>query len=194
VELTPEQLDRARRGDRAARTLLVETYQQRVFAVCRALAGSDATDCAQDTFVKVLRYLDRYDVNRPVAFGAYVLRIARNVCLDRARSARISKYADADIDAMPGGGLPDLALAAEQRAARVRDAVLALPTDQRAAVALRMWGELEYEQIAEIEGVAIGTIRSRLSRARDALRDALEHRLDGGPRLDRPEEGNADAG
>ena len=56
-------------------------------------------------------------------------------------------------------------------------AVLALPADQRSAIALRIWGELDYQEIAEIEGVPVGTIRSRLARARDALHVALNKEL-----------------
>jgi RNA polymerase sigma-70 factor (ECF subfamily) len=162
MELSHDQLIRARRGDRAAQGELIRVYQDRVYAVCRALVGGDAEDCAQDVFLKVLAALPRF-VPGPVPLGAFVLRVARNHCIDRLRTRRVSA---ADPDGIEGGRRADEGL----RAGEVRAAVARLPEEQRAAVALRTWGELEYEEIAAIEGVPVGTIRSRLSRAREALR------------------------
>ena len=73
------------------------------------------------------------------------------------------------MDRIAGGPVPDLQLMEVQRAEQIRAAVLALPAEQR----LRIWGELDYEQISAIEDVPVGTIRSRLARARDALRATL---------------------
>jgi RNA polymerase sigma-70 factor, ECF subfamily len=173
VELTTDEIDRARRGDRAARARLVAVYQDRIYAVCRALAGEDAYDCAQDSLVKILTALDRYDIRSATPFGAFAVRIARNTCIDRARSARVRLRGEPPRELPDRAPGPIAAIASSERDERVRAAVLALPDDQRVAIALRLWGELEYEQIAELEGVPIGTIRSRLSRARDALRDRL---------------------
>jgi RNA polymerase sigma-70 factor (ECF subfamily) len=168
MELSAQEIARARRGEPSARSLLIRTYQDRVYAVCRALAGQDAFDCAQDTFVKVLTQLDRFDTARSVPLGAFIIRIARNTCIDRARVASTQRR----ILATHGTELlheesPD------PRTSQIRAAVLELPAEQRSAIALRIWGELDYEQIAEIEGVPIGTIRSRLARARDALATLL---------------------
>jgi len=173
MELSTDEIERARRGERAARARLVALYQARVYAVCRALAGDDAYDCAQDALVKVLLGLERFDTRDARPLGAFVLRIARNVCIDRARSARVRTRTDASLHQVTGGAVPDRQLIDAERAEQIRGAVLALPADQRAAIGLRIWGELEYEQIAEIEGVPVGTIRSRLARARDALRLVL---------------------
>lgn len=170
MELSREELARAQRGDLAARARLVAVYHSRVFAVCRALARDDGADCAHDTFVKVLSQLERFDDTARAPFGAFILRVARNICIDRARRANVRRPIDLDVDAI---ARPDRSSLDPERVEQVRAAVLALPDDQRIAVALRMWGDLEYHQIAEIEGVPIGTIRSRLSRARDALRAAL---------------------
>jgi RNA polymerase sigma-70 factor (ECF subfamily) len=176
MELSTEEIEGARRGERAARARLIEVYQARVYAVCRALAGEDAYDCAQDTLVRVLTGLARFDTRDRRPLGAFILRIARNVCIDRARSTRVRARSEASVGPSVGGAVPDRQLMDAERAEQVRACVLALPADQRAAVGLRIWGELDYEQIAEIEDVPIGTIRSRLARARDALRIALGER------------------
>lgn len=170
MDLLPEQLARARRGDREALAQLVRHYQHRVIAVCIAFAGADGEDCAQDALVKVLRAVNRFDPDRGQSLDAWVMVIARRVCIDRARAARVVRRADLDLERHPGAGdgAPTRA-----RDADVRRAVLALPDDQRTVIALRMWGELAYDEIAELEGVPVGTVRSRLARARDALRGAL---------------------
>lgn len=169
MELEGAEIDRARRGEPSARALLIRTYQDRVYAVCRALAGEDARDCAQETFLKVLTGLDRFDTSRPTPLGAFIIRIARNICFDRARTASTQRR----ILAMHGDQLIPVDAPTDPRSEAIRAAVLALPADQRAAIALRIWGELDYQEIAEIESVPVGTVRSRLARARDALQLAL---------------------
>jgi RNA polymerase sigma-70 factor, ECF subfamily len=172
MEPSAELIERACRGDREAHGSLIRIYQARVYAVCRAFAGPDAEDCAQDTLLKLLTSLDRFDRSAGATLGAFALRIARNVCIDRARSARVRAGAAADPERVASSARTD-ALGDVQQDELVRAAVLGLPDDQRAAVALRIWGELDYLEIAAIEDVPIGTVRSRLARARDALRQAL---------------------
>jgi RNA polymerase sigma-70 factor (ECF subfamily) len=178
VELTADEIERASDGDREAQHRLVATYQTRVFALCVALAGEDAEDVAQEALVHGLRRLRTFSPNGPATLATFLLRIARNLCTDRARSARLRLAGDADLDRIAGGARVDHALATARGAERVRGAVLALPEDQRSAIALRIWGELDYAEIAAIEGVPVGTIRSRLSRARDALRETLGSQLE----------------
>lgn len=173
MEPSADLIDRARRGDRSAQQSLVEAYQARVFAVCTAMGGSDAEDLAQETLLRALTVLRTFDPRGPARLSTFVLRIARNLCIDRARSARARMTDDSDVDRLPGGVASHAQLISDGDAEHVRRAILALPADQRAAVVLRIWGELEYAEIAAIEGVPLGTIRSRLARARDALSDAL---------------------
>jgi RNA polymerase sigma-70 factor (ECF subfamily) len=178
VELTADEIFRARDGDREAQHRLVAAYQVRVFALCVALAGEDAEDIAQEALLHGLRRLRAFDPRGPATLATYLLRIARNLCIDRARSARLRLGGDADLDRVADGARIDDALATARGAERIRRAVLTLPEDQRSAIALRIWGELDYAEIAAIEGVPVGTIRSRLSRARDALRETLGSHLE----------------
>jgi RNA polymerase sigma-70 factor (ECF subfamily) len=174
MELARDLVARARSGDREAQAAFVAIYQDRVYAVCLALAGSDGEDCAQDTLVAALAGLRRFDPDAPGRLGTFVLQIARNRCVDRARSARVRTWSDVEVDELGGSG--DVAadrLSRARDAEVVRRAVLELADDQRAVIALRTWGELEYDEIAAILGVPIGTVRSRLARAREALRARL---------------------
>ncbi|MEP6859947.1 MAG: sigma-70 family RNA polymerase sigma factor [Deltaproteobacteria bacterium] len=157
-----------------AQGAFVEVYQQRVYAVCVALAGADAEDCAQDALLAALLGLGRFDPHGPARLGTFVLRIARNRCIDRARSAHVRASRDAsdpDRLVVVAGAVAQLVRADDHET--VRAAVLELPDDQRTAIVLQLWGELEYGEIAEIVGVPIGTVRSRLARAKETLRARL---------------------
>lgn len=174
MELDREDVVRARSGDRTAQAAFVAMYQDRVHAVCVALAGPDAEDCAQEALLAALVGLGRFDDDGAARLGTFVLRIARNRCIDRSRSARVRSRPDAiEVDRLAGGVTADVSLDAARHAEAVRLAVLALPDDQRTVVALRTWGELEYDEIASILDIPIGTVRSRLARARETLRARL---------------------
>src|SRR5262249_44443707 len=87
-ELDRATLSRCRRGDARAFRALVERYQDRVFALCLALAGSDAEDLTQETFVRVHGAIRSFDPDGPARLGAWILTIARRLCTDRARGRR----------------------------------------------------------------------------------------------------------
>ena len=164
-----------RRGDRAAQRALVECYQDRVYALCFALAGvGDADDLAQETFVRVFGAIGRFDGARDASLGAWVLTIARRLCVDRSRSARVrSETAAGDIERASSRPNPEEELDSARRQREIVKALEQLPDVERAAVALRAWDGLDYEEIAAIEEVPVGTIRSRLNRARTRLRELL---------------------
>jgi RNA polymerase sigma-70 factor (ECF subfamily) len=167
-----------RSGDAAAFRRLVERHQQPVYALCVALAGADGEDLAQETFLRVLGALDGFDPAGPATLRSWILTIARRLCHDRAR--HVGRGVEI-MPAQPADAADERAGPEEQAHAaslgrRVRAAVAALPAEQRVVIALREWEGLDYEEIAAIEGVPVGTIRSRLARARAALREALAER------------------
>ena len=170
-ELDAGMVARCRRGDPAALRVLIERYQDRVHGLCYAMAGgADADDLTQETFVRVLRAIAKFDGDGAATLGTWILTIARRQCQDRVRSARFRHEIAVDaVEAVSERLPPDEALDEARRDQRLRAAVARLPEEQRAAMALRAWGELEYEEIAAVEGVPIGTVRSRLSRARASL-------------------------
>jgi RNA polymerase sigma-70 factor (ECF subfamily) len=170
-ELDRATLERCRRGNAEAFRALVRAYQDRVFGLCVALAGADGEDLAQETFVRVHGSIKQFEPQGPAALSTWILKIARRLCIDRARGARV-RLAAPEVE-VASNATPEHAVSARQTGDRLRAAIAALPEDQRAVIALREWDGLEYEAIAEIEGVPVGTIRSRLARAREALRTAL---------------------
>jgi RNA polymerase sigma-70 factor (ECF subfamily) len=172
-ELDNLTLVRCQRGEARAFRTLVERYQDRVYGLCVALAGPDAEDLAQETFVRVHASVGAFDAAGPAPLSGWILTIARRLCADRARKRqRHARLAPLAPEREPAPRV-DGALEAAERARAVRAAVAALPEEQRAVVALQAWDGLDYEQIAAIERVPVGTVRSRLARAKQALKRAL---------------------
>jgi RNA polymerase sigma-70 factor (ECF subfamily) len=164
-------VERAKRGDRSAFGRLLRRHQRRVFALgLRWLRNADdADDLVQETFVRAWQALHRFDESRP--FAPWLLTIAAN----RARTMAARARPGEEIDEETAWHGPSPADDAESSAlARdVRAAVAALPEEQRVVLHLRAVEELSYREIADALDVPIGTVMSRLSRARETLRKRL---------------------
>lgn len=152
--------------------MLVGHYRPSVVRTAFGLVGSleRAEDVAQDVFMRVWRKLPSYVETG--AFRSWLQRITVNVAIDALR--RQPELVELDPEVADHDPRPEqLALRAEGQA-RLRQAVMALPPKARAALVLREFEELSYQEIAEALQVPMGTVMSRLNYARRALRQALE--------------------
>jgi RNA polymerase sigma-70 factor (ECF subfamily) len=174
-EVDDATLARAAAGERAAGGRLVECYQRRVFAlVSRMLVGRDRAvieDVAQDTFLAVLRRLRRFDPGGPARLSTWILTIAARRAIDELRRRRPVPLADLDI---PGGMHADASARRRELLAALDTALAELSPELRAAFVLREYHDLDYAEIASALAIDLGTVKSRLSRSRAALRAALE--------------------
>jgi RNA polymerase sigma-70 factor (ECF subfamily) len=165
-------LARSRRGDLDAFERLVRAHQDRVYGLAYRITGNheDANDAAQDAFVKAFQALRQF--REDAAFSTWLHRVATNAALDLVRRRPASPPADLPLDlAAPGGPEDDAHRHEVQR--RVYAALGRLPAEFRVAVVLRDLQGLAYDEIARVLRVPIGTVRSRISRAREALRGQL---------------------
>lgn len=174
-------------GSRAAFEKLVLRHKDRVFTTCCRILGNyeDADETAQETFVKVFRALKRFRMES--AFSTWLFRIAVNTCKNRLKSAefrnrkmRVSIHPSQNPgDEAPGMELrdqnpgPDDFLEKKQKARLIQQAVDALPHDQRAVIVLRDIQGFSYEDISNITGDPLGTVKSKISRARQRVRNRL---------------------
>ena len=175
----------ARAGDTQAFRRLVEMHMRAVHAIAFRMLGNhdDADDVAQETFVRAWEALGRYDS----AFSVYTwLRtIATRLCLNELekRKRRRTDGSAALEDVSESVAAPAEDAAGEIDAARTRAALLAalqtLPAHARAVIVLRVFEDLSYEQMAATLQIPVGTVMSRLSRARSQLRAALAAALRG---------------
>jgi RNA polymerase sigma-70 factor (ECF subfamily) len=176
-------------GDEVASTELVEAHQRMVFQLAFHLLGDkeEALDLSQDVFLTVFRMLDRF--RGQSALRTWIYRIVVNQARNRQRWWRRRRQSDqVSLDQhvvdhgeprQPGDDAsPDRVLARKQTARRLWDALDRLPFDQRTAIVLREFDGLSYDEIAFSLDIAVGTVKSRLTRARHALRaDLQESRL-----------------
>lgn len=173
-----ELVSRARGGDVAAFTELVRRYETRIWNLAYRLVSNadDAADVAQETFLAAFEGLKRFRAES--SFYTWLYRIAVNRALAH-RAARAGRRDAAAGDgaaletAADGGAGPEASAAARERSAAIDTAIRRLPEDFRAVVVLKDVEGLEYEEIAEALGIALGTVKSRLHRGRMILRDAL---------------------
>jgi RNA polymerase sigma-70 factor (ECF subfamily) len=169
------------RGDRTAFAALVERHQRRVYNVAYGMLGrpEDAADAAQDVFLACLRKLAGY--RGDAAFTTWLHRVTVNTCHDALRKrAREQPAREGDPDP-PEEMAPDPADAAVA-SADVRRALAAVPEEFRAAVVLHDLRGLPYEEVAEILGAPVGTVKSRIHRGRVAMARALHGEPAGPPR------------
>ena len=183
-ELDELTLRRAQRGEEAACRALVERYQRPVFALIGRMLGrrDGVEDLAQETFLRAFRALADFDPRGPARLSTWLLTIATRLCLDALRRRVPETLPLESARALEGGARTDATVDRRTLGLALAAAVASLPHDQRAVVVLREWHELDYDEIAHALDLDLGTVKSRLSRARAALRQALEevHRAHAG--------------
>ncbi len=188
-----QELEAFRRGDTGAFDLLVVRHQDRVFRLARRLLSDAeaALDAAQETFVKAWRALPRFEGNS--RFSTWLTRIAINQCRNELRRRRTVKHArplslDAPIgttdhprtELIADGSPEPWEVARGREVGRsIRLALLDLEPEAREVLVLREVEDLSYEEMAEVLAVPVGTVRSRLHRARAELRRRVAPVLDG---------------
>jgi RNA polymerase sigma-70 factor (ECF subfamily) len=170
-------------GDEVACAELVAAHQRMVYGLAFNLLGNrdDALDLSQDVFLRVFRTLSTF--RGQSALRTWIYRIVVNQARNRQRWWRRRRRADQVSldDYLRNFGepearqdiLPDRLLASKETAAKIWQAMDRLPFDQRIALILREVNGLRYDEIAYSLDVAIGTVKSRLTRARQALRAEL---------------------
>jgi RNA polymerase sigma-70 factor (ECF subfamily) len=181
VDPDGELVERWQSGDEGAFEALVRRHEQRVFRLLFRMMGSreEAEDVAQEAFLSLHRHGHRF--RREARFSTFVYRVAANAALNRRRTLgrnrnrvselKVSQEAGFDLPAAPRD--PEDAAAGSEARARVQEALLALPPDLRLAVLLYDIEGQSYQEVAGALGIPEGTVKSRIHRARSALRDRL---------------------
>jgi RNA polymerase sigma-70 factor (ECF subfamily) len=156
-------------GDQQACAWLVDRWTAPVYRFARRMLANDqdAYDAAQDTMVKVLRNLHRYDRNR--SFSAWLFGIARNTCIDEHRRRKRRAY-EPPADVVDPGPTPLQRATSRQQDARLHQAVSQLPTLYREILVLYHFEHLKYGEIAQTLDIPLGTVMNRIFRARKKLR------------------------
>lgn len=191
-EVDLELVQRVQRGDRRAFDLLIIKYQRKIMRLLSRMIHdpADVEDVAQEAFIKAYRALPQFRGDS--AFYTWLYRIAinsaRNWQAARHRRPNTVSTLENDegetfdqIDGLSDHATPESLLASRQIGETVNEAIEALPEDLRAAIILREIEGMSYEDIAQTMGCPIGTVRSRIFRAREAIATQLRPVLDTDP-------------
>jgi RNA polymerase sigma-70 factor (ECF subfamily) len=184
-------IDRCLAGDDGAFDQIVLRYQDMVFSLSCRLLGSyeEAVDVSQEVFIQIYRKLASF--RRDASLRTWIYRIVINRAKNRQRwwKRRINEMTALPIDQLESNGSgecltsgevpPDEALARKERGQLLRMAIDKLPFEQRTILLLKEIEGLSYEEIGATLDLPLGTVKSRLARARKSLRDSLDPRLFG---------------
>lgn len=160
-------IEMARKGDRDALARLLDRYRGRAVRTAYAMlnCAEDAEDVAQEAFVNVFKSLRYYKGNG--RFFTWLYRIIVNLCISRRRSSGTLETACETIEVSTAAGTPE---EIATRRSAVEAVMSRLPAQQRAVLVLREVEELSYVEIAEVMGIAEGTVKYHLSEARRNFR------------------------
>ena len=158
---------------------ILDAYQDRIFNLCAYMLNSreDAQDAAQDVFVKAYRSFKNFTPQ--ASLYTWLYRIAVNTCIDYKRKSRghlMDDEASITEIASPAPS-PEKVYASKEIAGLIREALELLTPEFRAIIVLKEIEDLSYEEVAEVLRISLGTVKSRISRAREALRKSLCNRL-----------------
>ncbi|HEX6512386.1 MAG TPA: RNA polymerase sigma factor [Chloroflexota bacterium] len=176
---------RAQQGDPAALRELIAGQQTYVYSICRGVMrnDADAADMTQEAFMRVLRSLGSY--RGETKFTTWLYRVVTNICLDELRRRGVPTVTlEATAEDLPGldpadpdpWTQPERWAAAAEDAAELQRALGGLTTPQRLALTLFYFDDLRYEDIAQVMGVPLNTVKSHIRRAKERLAELLDIR------------------
>ncbi|MCK9509495.1 MAG: RNA polymerase sigma factor RpoE [Pigmentiphaga sp.] len=190
-EIDAELVERVQRGDKQAFGLLVSKYQRKVMRLLTRFIkdAAEIEDVAQEAFIKAYRALPQF--RGESAFYTWLYRIVINTAKNHLATASrrpipLSNFESEEsetffeINGLSDNHTPESVLASREIALAVNEAIEALPEDLRTAIVLREIEGMSYDEIADVMACPIGTVRSRIYRAREAIATRLKPLLDAG--------------
>jgi RNA polymerase sigma-70 factor (ECF subfamily) len=173
----------AAKGDRSAFEQLVDLYKEKIYYLAYRMLGNrhEAEDIIQETFLRVYMNFDRFDQTQK--FSTWIYRIATNLSIDRLRKRKASYSLDAEIN--QGDGLdgydrlvseedtPEKQLMITETQIQIRNAIDKLPEKYKSVVVLRYLHDLSLQEISDVLGMPVTTIKTRIHRGREFLRKKM---------------------
>lgn len=172
-------------GDQNAFAEIVEFYKDKVFQICYRMLGNrhEAEDIAQEAFIRAYVNIHSYDLNKK--FSTWLYRIATNLSIDRIRKKKPDYYLDAELAGSDGltmysqiaadAALPEDELETMELQELIQAEIMKLPDKYRSVIVLKYIEEFSLKEISEILDLPVGTVKTRIHRGREALRNQLRH-------------------
>lgn len=177
----------ALKGDQSAFAEIVGLYQERIYHMSYRMLSNkqEAEDVVQETFLRVHHHLERFDEN--MKFSTWIYRIATNLCIDRLRKRKPIYSLDAessDYEGLDGYAMipsddrtPESELLLSETQRIIHEAIDTLPPKYKSVMILRYIQEMSLQEVGDVLGMPVTTIKTRVHRGREFLRKKLEHRL-----------------
>lgn len=177
----------ALKGDQQAFAELVDLYQDKLYHMAHRMLNNrqEAEDIVQDTFLRVYKNLDRFD--ETLKFSTWIYRIATNLCIDRLRKRKPAFSLDAESQEYEGldgysmipsdNRTPESELILSDTQRILHQAMESLPPKYKSVMMLRYIQDMSLQEVGDILGMPVTTIKTRVHRGREFLRKKLEHRL-----------------
>lgn len=177
----------ARKGDQEAFAELVDLYKDKLYHLGYRMLSNrhEAEDIVQETFLRVHKNWNRYDDKQK--FSTWIYRIATNLCIDRLRKRKPSYYLDAEMNdqegldgytLVPGDErTPETEYLLSETQQTIHQAIEGLPAKYKSVIVLRYLQELSLQEIGEVLGMPVTTVKTRVHRGREFLRKKLEHTM-----------------
>ncbi len=172
-------ISRAARGDAAAFNELLGMHEKRMYAVCLRMCANheDAQDCLQEAMLRIYRSISGFKGQS--TFSTWIYRVTMNTCLDELRkkknkpSTSLDSLLDTGWSPSDDYDTPEHRAIEGERKTAIQNAIADLPEDMRSAVVLRDIEGFSYDEISGMLGINVGTIKSRISRGREKLREKI---------------------
>ncbi|UQD50790.1 RNA polymerase sigma factor SigW [Bacillus methanolicus] len=184
-EIVKKRIKEVIKGDQNAFGEIVELYKDKVFQLCYRMLGNrhEAEDIAQEAFIRAYVNINSFNIN--LKFSTWLYRIATNLCIDRIRKKKPDYYLDAEVSGSDGltmysqiaadTALPEEELQSLELQETIQKEISKLPEKYRTVIVLRYIEELSLNEISEILDLPLGTVKTRIHRGREALRQQLRY-------------------
>ncbi|MDE3840646.1 RNA polymerase sigma factor SigW [Bacillus methanolicus] len=184
-EIVKKRIKEVIKGDQNAFGEIVELYKDKVFQLCYRMLGNrhEAEDIAQEAFIRAYVNINSFNIN--LKFSTWLYRIATNLCIDRIRKKKPDYYLDAEVSGTDGltmysqiaadTALPEEELQSLELQETIQKEISKLPEKYRTVIVLRYIEELSLNEISEILDLPLGTVKTRIHRGREALRQQLRY-------------------
>ncbi|MDF0728659.1 RNA polymerase sigma factor SigW [Cytobacillus sp. S13-E01] len=183
--IVKNRIKQIKNGDQNAFAEIVELYKDKVFQLSYRMLGNrhEAEDIAQEAFLRAYVNIHSYDTNRK--FSTWLYRIATNLSIDRIRKKKPDFYLDAEVVGTEGltmyshvaadVALPEDEVESLELQTMIQTEILKLPDKYRSVIVLKYIEEMSLKEISEILDLPVGTVKTRIHRGREALRNQLRH-------------------
>ena len=182
-DIDPKTVIAAASGDASASLRIVESFRMPIFRILFRMVGGryreELDDCVQDLFLKIFRNLEHFEPTRGARFSTWIYTFVKNYAIDLLKRPRRSCLSLDDAerpiwDPPSSDSTPQHVLLDRELSDHIAEAIALLSDEQRLVFVLREYEGLDYETIADVLGIAVGTVRSRLYRAKEILRRRLQ--------------------